>query len=100
LVPLGDIEPASREPAPGATIEERQATEAIKLLLGVGDPLIGRQLRYDALAMEFVELRMHRDPNCPVCSKNPDQIHFIDYEQFCAAPARAQALPTIQEAVA
>ena len=77
-----------------------QATEAIKLLLGVGDPLIGRQLRYDALAMEFVELRMHRDPNCPVCSKNPDQIHFIDYEQFCAAPARAQALPTIQEAVA
>jgi sulfur-carrier protein adenylyltransferase/sulfurtransferase len=77
-----------------------QATEAIKLILGVGDPLIGRQLRYDALAMEFVELRMHRDPNCPVCSKNPDQIHFIDYEQFCAAPARAQALPTIQEAVA
>jgi adenylyltransferase/sulfurtransferase len=77
-----------------------QATEAIKLLLGVGDPLIGRQLRYDALAMEFVELRMHRDPNCPVCSKNPDQIQFIDYEQFCAAPARAQALPTIQEAVA
>ncbi|MDX6550908.1 MAG: sulfur-carrier protein adenylyltransferase/sulfurtransferase [Gaiellales bacterium] len=77
-----------------------QATEAIKLLLGVGDPLIGRQLRYDALAMEFVELRMHRDPNCPVCSKNPDQIEFIDYEQFCAAPARAQALPTIQEAVA
>jgi hypothetical protein len=50
--------------------------------------------------MEFVELRMHRDPNCPVCSKNPDQIRFIDYEQFCAAPARAQALPTIQEAVA
>jgi molybdopterin/thiamine biosynthesis adenylyltransferase/rhodanese-related sulfurtransferase len=77
-----------------------QATEAIKLLLGVGDPLIGRQVRYDALAMEFVELRMHRDPNCPVCSKNPDQIRFIDYEQFCAAPARAQALPTIQEAVA
>jgi len=77
-----------------------QATEAIKLLLGVGDPLIGRQLRYDALAMEFVELRMHRDPQCPVCSKNPDQIQFIDYEQFCAAPARDQALPTIQEAVA
>ena len=77
-----------------------QATEAIKLLLGVGDPLIGRQLRYDALAMEFVELRMHRDPQCPVCSKDADQIHFIDYEQFCAAPARAQALPTIQEAVA
>jgi molybdopterin/thiamine biosynthesis adenylyltransferase/rhodanese-related sulfurtransferase len=78
-----------------------QATEAIKLLLGVGDPLIGRQLRYDALSMEFVELRMHRDPECPVCSKDPDQIHFIDYEQFCAAPVRAtRAVPTIQEAVA
>ncbi|MDX6495641.1 MAG: sulfur-carrier protein adenylyltransferase/sulfurtransferase [Gaiellales bacterium] len=78
-----------------------QATEAIKLLLGVGDPLIGRQLRYDALSMEFVELRMHRDPQCPVCSKDPDQIHFIDYEQFCAAPVRAtRAVPTIQEAVA
>ena len=78
-----------------------QATEAVKLLLGVGDPLIGRQLRYDALSMEFVELRMHRDPECPVCSKDPDQIQFIDYEQFCAAPARAtQSVPTIQEAVA
>jgi molybdopterin/thiamine biosynthesis adenylyltransferase/rhodanese-related sulfurtransferase len=77
-----------------------QATEALKLVLGVGDPLIGRQLRYDALAMEFVELRMHRDPNCPVCSKNPDQIEFIDYEQFCAAPARAVPAPAIEEAVA
>jgi adenylyltransferase/sulfurtransferase len=76
-----------------------QATEAVKLLLGVGDPLIGRQLRYDALAMEFVELKMHRDPNCPVCSKDPEQIEFIDYEQFCAAPARAVA-PVIQKAVA
>src|SRR6478609_2134993 len=76
-----------------------QATEAVKLLLGVGDPLIGRQLRYDALAMEFVELKMHRDPNCPVCSKDPEQIEFIDYEQFCAAPVRAAA-PVMQKAVA
>ena len=66
-----------------------QATEAVKLLLGVGDPLIGRQLRYDALAMEFVELKMHRDPHCPVCSKDPGDIEFIDYEQFCALPGRA-----------
>jgi sulfur-carrier protein adenylyltransferase/sulfurtransferase len=79
-----------------------QATEAVKLLLGVGDPLIGRQLRYDALAMEFVELKMHRDPNCPVCSKDPGDIEFIDYEQFCAAPARAVSVApfTIEEAVA
>jgi sulfur-carrier protein adenylyltransferase/sulfurtransferase len=75
-----------------------QATEAVKLLLGVGDPLIGRQLRYDALAMEFVELKMHRDPNCPVCSKDPSEIEFIDYEQFCAMPSRAVARP--EEAVA
>jgi hypothetical protein len=49
--------------------------------------------------MEFVELKMRRDPNCPVCSKDPEQIEFIDYEQFCAAPARAVA-PLIQKAVA
>jgi len=68
-----------------------QATEAMKLLLGIGDPLVGRQLRYDALSMEFVELRMHRDPDCPVCSKDPHEIEFIDYEQFCALPSRAVA---------
>ncbi len=70
-----------------------QATEAVKLLLGIGDPLVGRQLRYDALAMEFVELKMRRDPECPVCSKDPDDIEFIDYEQFCAMPSRAMARP-------
>ena len=68
-----------------------QATEAIKLVLGIGEPLVGRQLRYDALSMEFVELRMPRDPACPVCSKDPGEIEFIDYEQFCAAPSRALA---------
>ncbi len=75
-----------------------QATEAMKLLLGIGDPLVGRQLRYDALSMEFVELKMHRDPDCPVCSKDPDEIEFIDYEQFCALPGRASA--RTQEAIA
>ena len=72
-----------------------QATEAIKLVLGIGDPLVGRQLRYDALTMEFVELRMHRDPNCPVCSKDPSEIEFIDYEQFCAMPSRAAAVQEV-----
>jgi adenylyltransferase/sulfurtransferase len=75
-----------------------QATEAVKLVLGIGEPLVGRQLRYDALAMEFVELKMRRDPECPVCSKDPDEIEFIDYEQFCAMPARAVARP--EEAIA
>jgi sulfur-carrier protein adenylyltransferase/sulfurtransferase len=75
-----------------------QATEALKLALGIGEPLVGRQLRYDALAMEFVELKMRRDPECPVCSIDPQKIEFIDYEQFCALPARAVA-PS-QEAIA
>ncbi|HSD01097.1 MAG TPA: ThiF family adenylyltransferase, partial [Gaiellales bacterium] len=75
-----------------------QATEAVKLILRIGDPLVGRQLRYDALTMEFVELKMHRDPDCPVCSKDPSEIEFIDYEQFCAMPSRAVARP--EEAVA
>jgi sulfur-carrier protein adenylyltransferase/sulfurtransferase len=77
-----------------------QATEALKLVLGVGDPLIGRQVRYDALSMEFVELKMHRDPDCPVCSKDPADIEFIDYEQFCAMPVRASRPATIEEAIA
>jgi molybdopterin/thiamine biosynthesis adenylyltransferase/rhodanese-related sulfurtransferase len=68
-----------------------QATEALKLVLGIGDPLVGRQIRYDALTMEFVELKMRRDPHCPVCSKDPSEIEFIDYEQFCAMPTRAVA---------
>jgi adenylyltransferase/sulfurtransferase len=75
-----------------------QATEAVKLVLGIGEPLVGRQLRYDALAMEFFELKMHRDPECPVCSKDPNDIEFIDYEQFCAMPVRAVARP--EEAIA
>jgi molybdopterin/thiamine biosynthesis adenylyltransferase/rhodanese-related sulfurtransferase len=75
-----------------------QATEAVKLVLGIGEPLVGRQLRYDALAMEFFELKMHRDPECPVCSKDPNDIEFIDYEQFCAMPGRAVARP--EEAIA
>ncbi len=75
-----------------------QATEVVKLLLGIGTPLVGRQLRYDALEMEFIELRMQRDPHCPVCSKDPSEIQFIDYEQFCAMPSRA--VNPVKEAVA
>jgi bacteriocin biosynthesis cyclodehydratase domain-containing protein len=48
-----------------------QATEAVKLLLGIGDPLIGRLLTYDALGMRFREVKLRRDPNCPVCGKSP-----------------------------
>jgi sulfur-carrier protein adenylyltransferase/sulfurtransferase len=60
-----------------------QATEAIKLLTGIGEPLVGRFLLYDALKMRFRELKVPKDPDCPVCGKNPTVTKLIDYEQFC-----------------
>ncbi|MGE3511677.1 MAG: molybdopterin-synthase adenylyltransferase MoeB [Vicinamibacterales bacterium] len=60
-----------------------QATEAIKLLTGIGEPLIGRFLLYDALKMRFRELKVPKDPECPVCGTNPTVTKLIDYEQFC-----------------
>src|SRR3954453_22273379 len=68
-----------------------QATEVIKLITGSGDPLIGRLLMYDALAATTTELKVRRDPECPICSREPDEIAddemgvFPDYEAFCAA---------------
>jgi sulfur-carrier protein adenylyltransferase/sulfurtransferase len=76
-----------------------QATEAIKLILGVGEPLVGRFLIYDALRMRFRELKLRRDPECPVCGDHPTVRELIDYEQFCgirpAAHAAAPAEPEI-----
>lgn len=69
------------------TIGALQATEGIKVLLGIGDPLIGRLLIYDALAMEFTELKVRKNPNCPVCGENPTVTELIDYEMFCGMPA-------------
>src|SRR5437879_10000180 len=60
-----------------------QATEAIKLILGSGDPLIGRLLLIDALAMKFRELKLRKNPDCPACGKNPTITKLIDYEEFC-----------------
>ncbi len=60
-----------------------QATEVIKLILGKGDPLIGRLLLVDALGMRFRELKLRKNPECPVCGKNPTVTKLIDYEQFC-----------------
>ena len=60
-----------------------QATEAIKLLTGIGDPLIGRLMLYDALAMRFRELKLRRNPTCPVCGKFPTVTDLIDYDHFC-----------------
>jgi adenylyltransferase/sulfurtransferase len=71
-----------------------QATEAIKLILGLGEPLVGRFLIYDALKMRFRELKLRKDPDCPVCGTHPTVTTLIDYEQFCGLrpePEGAQA---------
>ncbi len=70
-----------------------QATETVKLILGVGEPLIGRFLVYDALRMRFRELKLRRDPECPVCGDNPTVRELIDYDQFCGVgPVAAEAV--------
>jgi molybdopterin/thiamine biosynthesis adenylyltransferase/rhodanese-related sulfurtransferase len=76
------------------TIGAIQATEAIKLILGVGDSLVGRLLIYDALNMSFDEVRLRKDPDCPVCGENPTVTELIDYEQFCGVPAHDHSLYT------
>ncbi len=60
-----------------------QANEALKLILGIGKPLIGKLLMFDALAMEFRTLKITKDPACPICGSNPTITHLIDYEAFC-----------------
>ncbi len=77
-----------------------QATEAIKLMLGVGEPLVGRFLIYDALKMRFRELKLRKDPECPVCGTNPTVTELIDYEQFCGIrpePAEQPAGAAVSE---
>ena len=64
-----------------------QANEALKLALGIGDPLIGRLLLFDALSTSFTEVAIRRDPDCPVCGDNPTITEYIDYVEFCAGPA-------------
>ncbi len=68
-----------------------QATEAIKLLLGIGDPLVGRLLLVDALDMAFHEVQLRRDPGCLVCGEHAAPIEYIDYDEFCAGGAHAAA---------
>jgi molybdopterin/thiamine biosynthesis adenylyltransferase len=60
-----------------------QATETIKLIIGEGEPLIGRLLMYDSLAMRFREIRIRRDPDCPLCGTNPTITELLNYEEFC-----------------
>ncbi|WP_457652696.1 molybdopterin-synthase adenylyltransferase MoeB [Rhodocaloribacter sp.] len=78
-----------------------QATEVVKWITGIGEPLVGRLLLFDALAMTFRTLKVRRDPNCPVCGDHPAVTELIDYEVFCgipqakAAEARAEPVPEI-----
>ena len=67
-----------------------QAVEAIKLVIGVGEPLVGKLLLFDALGMEFTTVKLKWDPDCPVCGKHPTVTELIDYEAFCGlAPGQA-----------
>jgi adenylyltransferase/sulfurtransferase len=66
-----------------------QATETVKLILGIGEPLIGRLVLYDALAMRFRELKLRRNPECPVCGDHPTITKLIDYQEFCGIPNQA-----------
>ncbi len=76
------------------TIGVIQATETVKLILGKGEPLVGRLLLYDALSMRFRERKLRKNPECPVCGDNPTIRELIDYHQFCGVTPEAEAAPT------
>lgn len=67
-----------------------QATEVVKLILGIGQPLAGRLLLYDALAMRFREMRLRKNPECPICGAHRTIHHLIDYQQFCGVTPRQE----------
>ncbi len=69
------------------TIGSIQAAEALKLILGIGEPLIGRLLLYDALDMSFQTVKLKKNPGCRICGENPEITELIDYEAFCGMPA-------------
>ena len=109
LIPLGELPERLVEIDRDETIAVHcktggRSARAVKLILGIGEPLIGRLLLYDALGMRFREMRLRKDPNCPVCGENPTVTELIDYQEFCGIPqanakARADEVPeiTVQE---
>jgi adenylyltransferase/sulfurtransferase len=74
-----------------------QATETIKLILGSGEPLVGRLLLIDALAMRFRELKLRKNPDCPVCGQHPTVKELIDYNQFCGIRGEESAAATMAD---
>jgi molybdopterin/thiamine biosynthesis adenylyltransferase/rhodanese-related sulfurtransferase len=79
------------------TIGLIQATETVKLILGIGEPLVGRLLLYDALAMRFRELKLRKNPECPICGDRRTITKLIDYHQFCGVPQQAPQQSATQE---
>ena len=75
------------------TIGTIQATEAIKMILGIGTPLAGRLLVYDALTMRFETIAISQDPDCPACTVPPEKIELTDYHGFCGVPTEGPGLP-------
>jgi adenylyltransferase/sulfurtransferase len=86
-----------------ASVGSIQVTEAIKLITGIGEPLVGRLMVYDALEMSYRTIKVHKDPACAVCGDNPTVTELIDYEDFCgtispeAAEAAAESTITVNE---
>jgi adenylyltransferase/sulfurtransferase len=76
-----------------------QATEVIKLILGAGESLIGRLLLVDSLAMRFRELKLRKNPECPVCGPDPTVTKLIDYEQFCGIVPAAKGETKVKNGV-
>jgi rhodanese-related sulfurtransferase len=74
-----------------------QATETVKLILGIGQSLVGRLLLYDALGMKFRELKLRKNKECPVCGEHPTITKLIDYHQFCGVPQPAQEAAAAKE---
>jgi adenylyltransferase/sulfurtransferase len=74
-----------------------QATETVKLITGLGDPLIGRLLQYDALEMRFQEFRLRKDPACQLCGDAPTVTALVDYEGFCGMPAHDRSDTPVRE---
>lgn len=80
------------------TVGAIQATEVIKLILGIGEPLIGRLLLFDALDMSFDTVKLRKNPECPVCGPNPTVTELIDYEMFCGMPAHDRSQYATEQA--
>jgi len=77
-----------------------QATEVVKLLTGIGEPLLGRFVHFDALAMKWSEFHFQKDPECPVCGEHPTLTQLIDYQGFCGMPEQGESEAELCEASA